>query len=66
MKHQKKTAFVLIVLTAIFALSVTTIVHAFEVGATISLSHSSGCYGLAYDSNMGEVFVANGDTDWST
>ena len=41
-------------------------VHTFEVGATISLSHSGGCYGLAYDSNMGEVFVANGDTDWST
>jgi YVTN family beta-propeller protein len=38
-------------------------VHAFEVGASISLSHSGGCYGLAYDSNMGEVFVANGDTN---
>ena len=63
MKHQKKTAFVLIVLTSILALSVTTMVHAFEVVATISLSHSGGCYGLAYDSNMGEVFVANGDTD---
>ena len=63
MKPHGKIIILSMIVTVIFVLSSASILHAFGVVATISLRRSGGCYGLAYDSNMGEVFVANGDTD---
>ena len=64
MKQLSKIASAIVLLTTILVLSfATSTVNAFEVTATISLIHSGGYYGVAYDSLMGEVFIANGDTD---
>ena len=52
-----------IIIIILFSVSAASLVQAVGVVATISLQHSGGCYGLAYDSQMGEVFVTNGDTD---
>jgi len=64
MKQLSKIASATFLLTIILLLSIAVYsAHALKAVATISLSYSGGCYGLAYDSRLGEVFVSNGDTD---
>ena len=66
MKQLSKIASAIVLLTTILVLSfATNTVNAFEVTATINLVHLGGYYGVAYDSSMGEVFIANGDHDIS-
>ncbi len=54
MKQLSKIASATFLLIIILLLSIASYsVHALEAVATISLPHSGGCYGLAYDSQIG-------------
>jgi YVTN family beta-propeller protein len=61
MKNLKKSSSILILFTIVFVLSVASMVHAVGIIATIPVGTNPE--GLAYDSSMGEIFVANNGSD---